>query len=156
MAASASSSTSRAATFHLAVRLGRLAIGLVLLVAAIDKAADVAAFGRQVHDFRMLSPWLERGVAVSLPWLELAVGAALVLGVAEQPAAGVALLLLAAYTLAVAFAWARGLDFRCGCFGAADAGRIGATKFAGNAALTLLALLAAQPLRGRAAFSERT
>ncbi len=48
----------------------------------------------------------------------------------------------------VAAAWARGLDFRCGCFGKVGAASIGAQKFAENLALTLLAALASRRERG--------
>ena len=59
-----------------------------------------------------------------------------------------ALALMIVFTLAVAAAWARGLDFRCGCFGKIGAAGIGARKFAENVVLTLIAALAVRRERG--------
>ena len=55
------------------------------------------------------------------------------------------------FTIAVGTAWARGLDFECGCFGKASASHIGAKKFAENVALTALAAIATLQRREEAA-----
>ena len=134
------------------VRLAQLAIGLVLLVSALGKLGDVAWFAQQVHNYRLLPGWAENALAIVLPWVELTAGLALVVGPRAPAGARIALALMVVFTVAVGLAWARGLDFRCGCFGKADASTIGASKFAENVGLTLLAWLAArrprEPERG--------
>jgi uncharacterized membrane protein YphA (DoxX/SURF4 family) len=80
---------------------------------------------------------------MTLPWIELLAGLALVLGVRPRSGAVLVLVLLVGFTVAVGAAWARGLDFECGCFGKASASRIGAQKFAENLAWTALAVVAA-------------
>ena len=129
------------------LRLLRIAIGLVFVIAALGKLADVPWFGQQVHNFRLVPGWGENALAMTLPWIELLAGLALVLGVRERAGAAIVFALMLVFTFAVAAAWARGLDFRCGCFGKAGAGSIGAAKFVENAGLSLLAGLA---LRRRA------
>ena len=134
------------------VRVARWALGVVFLIAAIAKISDPVYFAGQVHNFR-LTPVvpipLENLVAMALPWVELLAGLAVLLNV--RPRAGSILLfvLMGAFTIAVAAAWARGLDFECGCFGKAGAQSIGAKKFFENVGLTAVAAVAAFANRDR-------
>ena len=67
--------------------------------------------------------------------------------VEEAPVEGFALpawlatALMVVFTVAVAQAVARGLDFECGCFGTADGSRVGARKLLENTGLTILAAI---------------
>lgn len=131
----------------LVVRGAQVVVGAFLLGAALAKVGDPAAFAVQVHNYRLAPVWSEHLLAVTLPWVELVAGLSLVLGVRGRAGAVVAVALMALFTLAVAQAWLRGLDFECGCFGTADASRIGAKKLAENLALTGVAALAAIRLR---------
>ncbi len=131
----------------LLLRALRLALGVLFLVAALAKIGDAASFAREVHNFRLAPLWSENLVAIVLPWIELVAGLALVTGLKARAGAFVALALMAGFTLAVGIAWARGLDFECGCFGKAIASRIGAAKFAQNTGWTLLAALAVRTRR---------
>lgn len=125
------------------VRLARVAIGLVFLAAALGKIGDTAAFAGQIVNYRLLPLAPVNLLAATLPWIELLAGLALVLGVRPRSGAVVAFALMLVFTVAVGSAWARGLDFECGCFGKASAATIGARKFAENLGLTLLAAIAA-------------
>jgi hypothetical protein len=49
--------------------------------------------------------------------------------------------MMAVFTLAVAAAVYRGLDFECGCFGTADASSIGLAKLGQNLALLVVAAI---------------
>ena len=124
------------------VRLAQIAIGLVFLAAALAKIGDTAYFAQQVHNFRLAPLWAENLVAMTLPWIELVAGLALVVGPRQRGAALILLALMVFFTFAVGSAWARGLDFTCGCFGKASAAGIGARKFFENVGLTLLAAIA--------------
>jgi len=124
------------------LRLLRSVLGGVFVVAALAKIGDSASFALQVHNYRLAPVWSEHLVAIVLPWIELVAGLALVTGLRARAGATVALVLMGVFTLAVAAAWARGLDFECGCFGKASASRIGATKLAENLLLMMVALLA--------------
>ena len=76
---------------------------------------------------------------VTPPWIRAAHRAFARAARETRRAALVALAMMIVFTIAVAAAWARGLDFRCGCFSKAGAQSIGAKKFLENVALTLLA-----------------
>ena len=133
------------------IRVAQLAIGIVFTWAALGKIGDMADFARQVHNFHLAPRWSEHLVAMTLPWVELVAGVALVTGVRARAGAIVTFVLMAGFTLAVAAAWARGLDFRCGCFGKASATTIGPAKFAENVGLTFVALVASLRARSAAA-----
>ena len=127
--------------------LTRLALGAVILAAALAKIGDLPAMALQVHNYRLAPVWSENLVAIVLPWIELCTGMALVFGIRARAGAIVGLALMVLFTFAVGSAWARGLDFECGCFGKAGASHIGAKKFAENIGLIVLALAASLPRR---------
>jgi uncharacterized membrane protein YphA (DoxX/SURF4 family) len=124
------------------VRTAQLAIGLVFLAAALAKIGDTPYFAQELHNFRLAPSWAENLLAMTLPWVELVTGLALVVGPRRRAGALLAFAFMLLFTVAVGAAWARGLDFRCGCFGKASAATVGASKFAENVGLTLLAWLA--------------
>jgi len=130
------------------VRRGaQIILGLLFLVAALAKIVDVTSLARQVHNFHLLPFWSEHLVAMTLPWIELVAGLALVLGIRPRAGAWVAGGLLAGFTVGIVLAMARGLNFECGCFGTADGTRVGWTKLGEN--LGMLALALAGSLRPR-------
>ena len=124
------------------LRITRITIGLLFIVAALGKIGDLPWFAQELHNYRMTPAWAENGMAMVMPWIELMAGLALVLGLRARAGAAIALGMMLVFTIAVAVAWARGLDFRCGCFGKAGAATIGAQKFFENVGLTALAALA--------------
>jgi len=129
------------------VRACRIVVGLVFIGAALAKIGDPAAFSAQIHHFRLAPIAIENLAAVLLPWIELLMGLALVLDVRARSGAWLAAAMMAVFTLAVASAMARNLDFECGCFGTADATRVGAKKLLENVVLTALALVGSRRLR---------
>jgi uncharacterized membrane protein YphA (DoxX/SURF4 family) len=129
------------------VRIARLAIGVVFLAAAFGKIADPMAFTVQIHNFRMPLGGTENLIALTLPWIELLAGAALVIGVKPRAGAVIVFVLMIIFTTAVGVAWGRGLNIECGCFGTLAGARVGARKFAENVVLMTIALLAVTQLR---------
>lgn len=125
------------------VRVAQLAIGVLFLVAALGKIGDLSNFALQVHNYRLAPLWSQNLIAMTLPWVELLAGLALVLGVRPRAGAVILLVLMAGFTVAVGAAWARGLDFECGCFGKASASRIGAQKLFENLGWLVVAAVAA-------------
>lgn len=126
------------------LRITQIVIGLVFVIAALGKIGDLPWFAQEVHNYHLAPLWGENLLAMVMPWIELVAGIALVLGVRARAGGVVVFVLMLVFTVAVAIAWARGLDFRCGCFGKLGASRIGAQKFAENLGLTLLAGLASR------------
>jgi uncharacterized membrane protein YphA (DoxX/SURF4 family) len=128
------------------IRVCRIALGLVLLAAALAKIGQPAAFATQIHHYHAIPVAPEHLLAVILPWVELLAGLALVTGMRARAGAWLGLAMMVVFTLAVAQAMARGLNFECGCFGTGDATRVGLKKLLENLALTVVALLGARRL----------
>jgi putative oxidoreductase len=136
----------QAFTFHPTVRRGaQIVAGLIFIAAALPKLADLAGFATSVHNFH-LEPVIPIAatnlLAMSIPWIELIAGLALVGGVRPRAGAVVYTLLMAAFTLGVIAAMARGLSFECGCFGKAGAATIGVKKLAENLVMLALGVVA--------------
>lgn len=103
----------------------RLALGVVFIWAALSKIADPAAFSTQIHNFRILPVALENLFALTLPWVELVAGLALVVNIVPRAATQLLTGLLVVFMVAIAAALARNLDIDCGCFGTTDASKTG-------------------------------
>ena len=56
-------------------------------------------------------------VGAALPFVEMALGVLLLIGLATRLAAGISAALLVVFIAGIASAWARGLAIDCGCFG---------------------------------------
>jgi putative oxidoreductase len=107
-----------------------LALGAVFIYASLDKIAQPAAFARIVYHYRLIGPSALVGpvpanvLAVTLPWVEMVAGLALVTGVWRREAAGLAALLLVVFLGAVSWALLHGIDIEnCGCFSVSETGR---------------------------------
>jgi putative oxidoreductase len=98
----------------------RLLVGGVFLVAGTLKVADPTRFAADIDHFRLLPYFSVAPLALYLPWLEIICGLAVVAGAARRSALLLLLGLTIVFIAAIASAWMRGLDIRCGCFGAAS------------------------------------
>jgi uncharacterized membrane protein YphA (DoxX/SURF4 family) len=128
--------------------LFRAVLGVLFIWAALAKIADLPTFAQQIHNFRMLPVPLENLFAVTLPWIELVAGLALVTNLA--PRAGTVILggLLLVFLVAILAAIARDLDISCGCFGTRDAGTTGWKTLGRDLAFLALAVIGyPRPLR---------
>jgi uncharacterized membrane protein YphA (DoxX/SURF4 family) len=137
-------------THPTARRAAQILAGLILLAAALPKIANLPAFAGSVHNFH-LEPFIPMAatnlLAMTIPWVELIAGLALVAGVRPRAGALVYTALLAVFTIGVVAALARGLSFDCGCFGKAGAGPIGVKKLAENFGMLALGVVAAYDRR---------
>jgi uncharacterized membrane protein YphA (DoxX/SURF4 family) len=105
----------------LLARLARFLLGAIFLWASATKVPDMAAFAESVANYRIVPPSLVPAVAATLVGVEIAASVALILNVWARPAALLLAALLAAFTVGLAGALARGIDLACGCFGGTDA-----------------------------------
>jgi uncharacterized membrane protein YphA (DoxX/SURF4 family) len=110
----------------------RIVIGMVFVAAGLGKLSDLQAFAREIENFDVLYPGYENTVAILLPWIEIIVGLALVLGIRARGAAWLAAGCMAVFTIGVIQAMARNLDISCGCFGTSNAMRVGMRKLIEN------------------------
>ncbi len=97
--------------------VARLALGGVMLVAGLLKVTKPEVSARAVQAYQLLPFDLATYVGYGLPILEVVLGALLVLGLFTRTAAAVSGVLLVAFIIGIASAWARGLSIDCGCFG---------------------------------------
>jgi len=100
----------------LLVSLLRVALGVVFIVASLDKIQNPEAFATTIANYRLLPYKFINGIAIVLPWLEVVTGAFLVLGVWIRASTMIAWGLLFTFSIAISQALARGLDISCGCF----------------------------------------
>ena len=96
-------------------------VAAALATAGALKALDPAAFAGDIGHYRIVSPFVAGVVAVYLPWLEIALAAGLLTPRARASARWLAAALLVGFCAALVSTITRGIDVRCGCFGAAAA-----------------------------------
>lgn len=97
--------------------LARLALGGVMLVAGLLKVTKPEVSARAVQAYQLLPFDVATYVGYGLPILEVVLGILLVLGLFTRAGAAVSGVLLVAFIIGIASAWARGLNIDCGCFG---------------------------------------
>lgn len=124
--------------------VARWVTGGVWIVAGASKLPDPAASVRAVRAYDLLPEAVVPTVGHLLPVVEVVLGACLVLGLLTRASSAVSALLLVAFVVGIASAWARGLQIECGCFGggghAADAADAYPWELARDAGLLGLSL----------------
>lgn len=100
----------------------RTALGVVFFYAGLVKSQDPGGFAQAIYNYRILPGWLINPVAVLLPWVEMVLGASLVLGIWVTGASLLASGFLGVFALALCLNLARGLDIECGCFSTGSSG----------------------------------
>lgn len=83
------------------------------------KAIDPAATAAHVAQYHLLPVAFVPAAGAYLPWLEITCGSSLLAGRWLRGAWLLCLLLSLAFLAFTVSAWVRGIDLRCGCFGAA-------------------------------------
>ncbi|MCI0688286.1 MAG: DoxX family membrane protein [Sporichthyaceae bacterium] len=107
----------------------RLLLAGVLGVAGTLKLADPAAAIRAVSAYELVPSGLIELVGYGLPAAELGLALLLLIGLGIRFAAIASAVLLIAFILGIASAWARGLSIDCGCFGGGGEVAAGATRY---------------------------
>lgn len=115
-----------------------LIVGIAFLVSGGSKIAS----GARWHDDARRLGAPDWAIPV-LPWIELIVGALLIVQVARPVPALLALALMLAFTVLIALRLAAGEHPPCACFGAWSARPLGWAHVARNLALVALCVLAA-------------
>jgi putative oxidoreductase len=108
----------------------QLALAAIFTAAAIPKILDPPAFAHMIYNYKLAPGWAINVLAISLPWVELLAGLALILGVWKREAAALIGLMLLAFIAAVGINLARGHAIDCGCFDVREAGKTEAQRLA--------------------------
>jgi uncharacterized membrane protein YphA (DoxX/SURF4 family) len=96
--------------------VARLGLAAVFLVAGGTKIGDLAASGRAVNAYQLMPFDVAKVIGAAQPFLEIALGLLLLIGIATRLIAGIGAALLVLFIVGIALAWARGLQIDCGCF----------------------------------------
>jgi uncharacterized membrane protein YphA (DoxX/SURF4 family) len=104
--------------------VARLGLAAVFLIAGGTKVSDLAASGRAVNAYRLMPYDAAKIVGAAQPFLEIALGLLLLVGLAVRLSAGIGAVLLVIFIAGILSAWARGLQIDCGCF--SKGGELGA------------------------------
>ena len=103
-----------------AVFVVRLLLGGLLLATGALKAGHAAQLAAAIAGFRLLPAGVVGWLAIALPYLELFLGAYLLVGLFTRIIAIVATVQFTIYALAIASAVLRHIPANCGCFGPND------------------------------------
>jgi uncharacterized membrane protein YphA (DoxX/SURF4 family) len=101
----------------IAVTIARLILGGVWIAAGVTKVTDLDASVRAVRAYRLLPETLAQVIGAGLPMVEILLGVLLIVGAGVRVSAVVSAVLMSAFVVGIASAWARGLRIDCGCFG---------------------------------------
>lgn len=96
----------------------RLAVGVLFVAAGAAKLLEPGSFTATLLAYQVLPVGLIRPLALTLPWLEVLLGAYLLVGLFTRMAAWAAIAFLLVFIGAIGQALLRGISLQdCGCFG---------------------------------------
>jgi putative oxidoreductase len=128
----------------------RLLIGAIFIYASAYKIWAPAEFAASIRNYMILPVSWSNLAAVTLPWIELAAGALLILGIFTRPAALLTTGMLAVFLAAMIYAYSIGLDIDCGCFSSAASsqGKITLFNLVRDSTLVIISLFIVLADRG--------
>jgi len=97
--------------------LCRLLLGGVLFVAGGLKAFKPSESAGAVAAYKILPTDIAHLIGYALPWLEVALGILLIIGLTTRLAAIAGTAVMIIFIAAIISVWARGILIDCGCFG---------------------------------------
>ena len=109
--------------------LSRLTLGGVLFVAGYLKVDKLEVSQMAVRSYELLPIPIANFLGQTLPFFEVVVGLLLILGAATRAVAALGGFTMFIFIIAIAQAWARGLNIDCGCFGGGGTVAPGQTRY---------------------------
>ena len=101
----------------------QIALGLFFVVAALPKLGDPPSFAHMIYNYRIIPGALVNLMALTMPWIELLAGLALILGIWKDAARTTIAALLLVFIVAISINLARNNAIDCGCFDVTAAGK---------------------------------
>ena len=101
----------------------QIALGVIFVVAAWPKIVDPPSFAHMVHNYRIVPGVLVNLMALTMPWIELLAGLALILGIWKGTARTIIAALLVVFIVAISVNLLRHNAIDCGCFDVSAAGK---------------------------------
>ena len=109
--------------------VARLILGGVLFTAGYLKVGTPDKSQMAVRAYEMLPISVANFLGLVLPPIEIVIGALLIVGALTRVMAALGGFTMIVFIIAIAQAWARGLNIDCGCFGGGGAVEPGETKY---------------------------
>jgi uncharacterized membrane protein YphA (DoxX/SURF4 family) len=109
--------------------LSRLTLGGVLFVAGYLKVDKLEVSQMAVRSYELLPIPIANFLGQTLPFFEVVIGLLLILGAATRAVAALGGFTMFIFIIAIAQAWARGLNIDCGCFGGGGTVDPGQTRY---------------------------
>ena len=97
--------------------LARIVLGGTLLVAGYLKIGNSYNAQTSVRVYKLLPVGAANFLGLTLPWIEVALGLFLIVGIWVRKVALASGVLMLIFIFAIGQAWARKLPINCGCFG---------------------------------------
>lgn len=116
----------------------RTFIGILFIFYGVSKIADPSQFANEIGNYGITPEFITQLMALVIPWAEMIIGVLLLFGVFQNENGVLATGLLLMFTVAVAIAFAKGLDISCGCSGSNASQKVGWPKIFENLGLIIL------------------
>jgi len=123
--------------------VARLLLGAMWLYYSVPKLTQPTQNVADVRDFRLVPRALVTSFAYAQPYLELAVGVLLIIGLGTRLIAAISALMLLVYVGGIISLGARGISITCGCGGGGGQVAEGHTRYTLDVLRDLLYLLPA-------------
>lgn len=107
----------------------RLGLAVVWLVAGLPKVGDINQNYLAVRAYELFPATVSRLIGGVQPFVEIALGVLLLVGIGVRLVSVISALILLAYIAGIIQAWARGLSIDCGCFSGGGQVATGDTRY---------------------------
>ena len=94
----------------------RLILGVTFIYASYNKILAPAEFAKLVYGYDLFPPETINLISITIPFIELISGIALITGIYKRAAALIIIGMLIAFIISISINVIRGHEFDCGCF----------------------------------------
>ena len=101
----------------------RWILGATFIYSSYDKILSPADFAKIIYGYGLFPAPLINLIAIIVPYLQLVIAFALILGIYPRSAAIIVNALLAAFVILISINLIRGYEFNCGCFTLQNSGK---------------------------------
>ncbi len=123
------------------IAITRIYLALILILSGLDKINNLSVFSDSIANYKILPEQFINIFAITIPWIEVVIGAFLLLGIFIKENSIISLSLILIFTIAVLSAVLRNLDIDCGCQGTFNGQKVGMLKILENILLISFAYL---------------
>lgn len=102
--------------------LARWILGGIFIYASIDKIIAPDHFAKIIYGYYLFPEYSINLIAITLPYLEMVSGVAMIAGIYPRSAGIILGILLLLFSIAISINLIRGVEFDCGCFSVDEPG----------------------------------